>query len=269
MANSEDHLAELTDPVYHQNGACVVRHASAQQKECKYEQNGYDKTLASRSHWYNAPTRYKLGLVDWNKIRPKMVKSPAGYKLKSFVAPGKGEKPHPHLWNIGEFDNFVPGGKGFQHPYLHNWHHMIANEMLFKMLYDKTYGTKLLQVLMVAKYNLNHERNIVLLPKEDRVGVIVKWPVHPNNHGTYDKYAAAKLSTLKARLKQSLGTPKAHPIKAKNVGNYAEELHAISDELLLLLEQLGREQPGVHINKVKKYGAAIEAKLQAAGTAPP
>ncbi|MGC3997787.1 MAG: hypothetical protein QM767_09960 [Anaeromyxobacter sp.] len=41
---------------------------------------------------------------------------------------------------------------------------MIANEMLFSLLQDEDFGLKLLQVLMVAKYNLNHARNIVLLP---------------------------------------------------------------------------------------------------------
>lgn len=270
MTKSTDHLAELTDPKYHQGGACVVRHASAQNKECKYEENGYDKTSTARAHWYNAPGRFKLGLVDWNKVRPKMVKvpGPGGYKIKSFVAPPAGEKADPHLWNIGVHDNFVPGKKGFHHPYLHNWHHMIGNEELFQRIYDPVYGVKLLQVLMVAKYNLNHERNIVLLPKQDRVGKIVKWPTHPNNHGTYDAYASAKLSTLKARLKQALGNPQAHPVNAQNVGNVAESVHLISDRLLLLLEQLGREQPGVHINRVDKYGAAIEAKISPTAVPP-
>src|ERR1700687_1577601 len=145
MSSTTDHLAELTNPEYHKEGACVVRHPSAQNKECHTQQNGYNVTNNSRSSWYNAPTRYKLGNVDWSEIRPKWRKI-SGSRVLSFVAPAKDEKPHPHLWNIGVFDNFIPGGKGFHHPYLHNWHHMIANEMLYQRLVDEDYGIKLLQV---------------------------------------------------------------------------------------------------------------------------
>jgi hypothetical protein len=265
MTKTGDHIGELTDVVYHKDGACVVRHASARNAECKYEQNGYEITLGARAAWYNAPVRYKLGLVDWAKTRPKWRKV-SGNRVLSFVAPAADEKTHPHLWNIGVFDNFVPGSKGFHHPYLHNWHHMIPNELLFQLLYDDDYGLKLLQVLMVAKYNINHQRNIVLLPQQDRVGKIIKWPTHPNNHGAFDQYVSSKLSALKDQLKQALGEPEAHPVNAQNVGNVAEDLHKISDNLLVLLETLGREHPGVHINEVQTYGAAIEAKLAGAST---
>ncbi|MGC3997786.1 MAG: hypothetical protein QM767_09955 [Anaeromyxobacter sp.] len=71
-----------------------------------------------------------------------------------------------------------------------------------------------------------------------------------------------KLSGLKEELKQALGSPEAHPVNAQNVGNVAERLHMISDQLLKLLERMGRENAGEHINRVQRYGQALEARIQ-------
>jgi hypothetical protein len=135
---------------------------------------------------------------------------------------------------------------------------MIGNEMLFKLLVDEKYGLRLLKVLMIGRYNLNGPRNIVLLPQKEEVGSIIRWPIHPNNHPGFDEYAEQKITDLKMRLMKALGNKKLHEIKPDNVSNIAEDVNKVSDLLFQILEQM---PGGVHINKIKEYGAAIEKRL--------
>jgi hypothetical protein len=136
--------------------------------------------------------------------------------------------------------------------------------MLHSTLYSEEHGTKLLQVLLVARYNLNGEANIALLPKQEAVGQLVKWPVHPNNHSGFDQYARHKLGWLKEQLINALGQGKAHEVNPENVGNVKSDLDKISGRLYRILTLArGRASGGhgKHINEINSYGAAIEEKL--------
>jgi hypothetical protein len=136
--------------------------------------------------------------------------------------------------------------------------------MLHSTLYSEKYGARLLQVLLVARYNLNGEANIALLPKQEAVGQLVKWPVHPNNHSGFDQYARDKLGWLQEQLIDALGQGKAHEINPENVGNVKSDLDDISGRLyqiLKLARSRGIAGHGKHINEINSYGAAIEEKL--------
>jgi hypothetical protein len=139
-------------------------------------------------------------------------------------------------------DNFKPrtmGGVGAHYPYLHNWHHLIPNQLLVEMLHDEKLGYKLLDVLMAAKYNLNGKKNVVLLPQQERVAAVVKWPNHPNNHPTYDEYAQVHIASLKKRLLKALKQG-GHKIESSNAGDVAKDLETTSERLFNMLDALGR-----------------------------
>ena len=258
--SNDKHITRLTQSKYHEQGGCVVRHERAQNAECKYRINGYNITQSARSKDYNAPHRYAAEhVVD---LKRKRVKRPGGGYHLSPTQNKAGGPVDPGIWNIGANGNFVPreqGGRGFHYPYLHNWHHLIANDRLSRALYDGEAGLNLLLLLMAAKYNLNGEQNIVLLPQQESVGRIIKWPIHPNNHGPYDDYAEKKLSGLKETLKKALDDKKVHQVDPKRAQCAVDELNRISK----LLYRILRELPGgQHLNTIQQYGAAIDRKLE-------
>jgi len=272
--NSKQHLTELLNKDLHKDGACVIRHNNAQHPKCRYEKNGFEVTTTGRKADY----KVKLARTDVEGLRlrvPKNVKEPT--PARPGVKLGKGQAAttlgfDEDMWNVGAkadglSENFKPrkmGGRGFHYPYLHNWHHLIASEMLYSMLYSEKHGTRLLQVVLVAKYNLNGKENIALLPKQEAVGQLVKWPVHPNSHPGFDEYAEKKLGWLQDQLVGALGKGTAHEVNPENVGNVKSDLDAISGRLykiLRLARSRGIGGHGKHINEINSYGAGIEERL--------
>ena len=203
------HIERLTrNSEYHKSKkACIIRHKSAEEAQCKYARNGYDVTQG-RAKYYNAP-RYDPAKVS-NLVQQRLVRK--SQKNRVVLTPRQQEAGKPvvqDIWDVDKHGNFVPaydGGDGGHYPYEHNWHHMIANEMLFDELHDDSLPDpyQLLELLMAGEYNLNSGRNIVLLPKKEPVGLLIRWPIHPNNHSGFDTYAQAKLSWLKGKLMKAL-----------------------------------------------------------------
>jgi hypothetical protein len=265
MSDLDQHVAALAKSTYHEDGACVCRHDSNRKPGCNYARNGFDVTKASRRPDYNSPTRFPASKADAVAQELRVV----GKKHKQVSSPypqpaepGRAES----LWNVGakadgKNENFKPRGVGYHYPYLHNWHHMIANAMLVKhlVLKNKPEPYILLEVLMAGKYNINGERNIVLLPQQRRVGEVIRWPIHPGDHEEFDAYARGKLSELKEQLSQALSDA-GHPVDNESTRTIAEDLNKVSDQLYKILRAM---PPGVHIDEIQAHGAAIESKLAA------
>lgn len=242
----KDHLEEMTSSSYHEKGGCVVRHKGFDRNDpCSHGGQGYNITESSRKTMYNAPTAYKP--EDIKQKRKYLVW--VGSKLKPYKP-----KSHPKttiitdLWDVGAHQNFL---SGMTHPYLHNWHHMIPNGVLNEELYDEEeYGNRFLKLLMAGKYNINHGRNIILLPKEKWIGETIKLPVHcpgkDRSHRQYSNFVRPQLGKIKKKLKDLLENKTIHEVNQENVGNVAEEVHRISDELLELLRSF---EPGSSINR--------------------
>jgi hypothetical protein len=263
----DKHVERLTtNSEYHKSKkACIVRHKSAEEAQCKYARNGYNVTQG-RKQYYNAP-RYDPAKVA-NLTQQRLVLKSQGDRV--VFTPRQQEKGTPvvqDIWDVDKHGNFVPaydGGDGGHHPYKHNWHHMIANEMLFQELYDESLPDpyQLLELLMAGGYNLNSGRNIVLLPKKTLVGILVRWPIHPNNHPRFDTYVQGKLSWLKRKLMKALGNKSVHEVDPEKTVALKEDLEKLSDNLFLVLEQM---PGGMHINKIQEVGAEIEERLRRGG----
>jgi len=279
-SDAEKHIEQVARSEWHKQGGCVSRHDTNQESWCKYAENGYKATEGRRRRLYNAPFRFDAALAD--EVDQERRKTSAGKVVLSPLAPSAGSTSQQggSHWNAGAqaragCDNFKPrsmGGVGAHYPYLHNWHHLIPNQLLVEMLYDERLGYKLLEVLLAAKYNLNDQKNVVLLPNQARVAAVVKWPNHPNNHPTYDKYARKKLMSLKEKLAEALKDAR-HRIDRSNAGNVVKFLDSTSERLFKLLDALGRmlADPGnaallatdgpFHVKRLQEFSARLETGL--------
>ncbi len=258
---SDKHLEKLLKSKYHQDGGCVVRHESQRHARCKYVENGFDD-LSNHHKQYNAP-RYSVTDPRFEALTQKTLTRKQGgkkVKVKSPVKPLAASQKA--LWDVeetadGHNQNFLPlvrKGQGAHYPYFHSWHHLIASEMLNKYFEPAT----LLEVLMAADYNINDRENIVLLPKQHQVGEIIHWPIHPNNHSTYDAYVSEQLAPMRNSLLEGLAQKKLpHSLSKEELKNLKKELNDVSKVLRDQLDQLGQDQGGVHINNLKDYAASL------------
>lgn len=138
MSDTDQHVNAVAKSKWHADGACVSRHDSGRKPGCNYARNGFQVTKASRTADYNAPMRFEASKADAVAQQMRVV----GKKHKQVHSPYP-QPPDParteSLWNVGNKadgrnENFKPRGVGFHYPYLHNWHHMIANAMLVNNL---------------------------------------------------------------------------------------------------------------------------------------
>lgn len=275
MASKRDdeHVEKLPKSSYHDDGACVCRHESHRKAGCHYDRNGFQETVSARAALYSSPTRFDASEADEVTQKTRMIGPKDSPSRRAVTSPSYQTAARraggESLWNVGAkadgvHENFKPrsmGGVGFHYPYFHEWHHLIANAMLVKhlLLRGKPEPYLLLEVLMAGKYNLNHARNIVLLPQQKRVGDIVKWPIHPNNHGKFDEYAQELLRKIKGRLEKALAET-GHPVRNKTTEDIAESVYKISDRLLTILDAVGKEKGGVHLNRVRKLYEELQGQ---------
>lgn len=266
----DEHVDALQKSTFHKNGACVCRHEKNRKSGCHYDQNGFKHTRRSRAALYSSPTRFDAEKADRIAQKGRWVGRKKSPRRRRVTSPARqtaeGRAGGESIWNVGAsadgvHENFKPrsmGGVGFYHPYFHEWHHMIANAMLVRHFHRKDAPDPyvLLELLMAGKYNINHPRNIVLLPQQKRVGDIIHWPIHPNNHGKYDAFAKSQLGETAARLEEALDEPD-HPVREKTAKDIAEDLHKISDRLFKILDAVGKEHGGVHVNQAGELYAQL------------
>lgn len=252
---------------FHDDGACIVRHERDRKKHCHYDKNGYDETrTAARMIHYNAkgspkPRGFapadisdlkgsrkrrtdKNGKVHYRTTTPEQQKDPS--------------KPNEKIWDVdgsarAGIPNFKPKARGAHYPYRHQWHHLIPSAALEQGLYHDEYRRKPILCLVVGKYNINHGKNIVLLPEEAQVGQIVKWPIHPNNHPKYNAYTKEKLKGARDKLAGALkrNDGDVHDMNEKTAARSAADVRRLSQDLYDQLEEWGRKGgAGVEINRI-------------------
>ena len=117
---------------------------------------------------------------------------PGGYAFQIALPENKGD------WYVGgplaekslrkaSGRGYVPKGRNFEHmlwPYWNNAHHLIPKGTLNSLLNDKKEipdwrARKLIRsALLLAKYNVNHFKNVMLLPMDKEVGIVLRLPRH-------------------------------------------------------------------------------------------
>lgn len=118
------------------------------------------------------------------------------------------EVPHPkeEEWEVSETNaNFK---WDCNTPYYHEAHHVVPDAMLRQLIWE-LYGPReggslelalfVIEGLLEVPYNVNHMRNMLILPMDDRVGDLIMLPIHREtqscSHTAYDTYVKSLLST--------------------------------------------------------------------------
>lgn len=175
-------------------GQCLARHESnyVQRDSCSYRWQAVKRAFGEDKDIYNShpdPTR-RLSGTGWGVVAASQI---ADYQARRVLA-GVGTKQ----WTAqsgrnegSEVRNVLAQAfrTGFA-PYANQAHHLLPNSRLRESVFQVTEPAPevtdiVFQGLLKEKYNLNHWKNMMILPCESKDGGVLGLPTHPNNHSNY------------------------------------------------------------------------------------
>jgi hypothetical protein len=150
-------------------------------------------------------------------------------RKKGIFPPGHGmtePRPQPGAWDVGRNGNF----SHYLRPYWHNAHHLVPNRTLARGIDGADDGTKriadLIRIgLLMGEYNLNDEKNMMILPMGAAVADALGIPRHLHgdqgvtrfSHPDYDAEVLTMLepvmSQYAAMVKKATPVHEAPPTK--------------------------------------------------------
>jgi hypothetical protein len=269
MAQSKEHVTQMTANDLHKKGACILRHDGSKGSPCDYPWNGYQVSqTAARKGMYNKEVkphhidRDRANQDIYEAARKKKKRSDETRdlfqaRLRRFIdgyrhGVRRVARPlanSPKAWFIGsdspDPDNFKPrrhGGMGYHHPYFHNYHHMVPNGAIHEFIGCTENGTKKLFLLMTSLYNINAADNIVLLPKQSFVGRALGLPIHcpygQRSHPTYSNSCQKTLSKISDLLQEVLDQGSPHRLNDSNVAVIKQEINLLEKKLLMFIKAM-------------------------------
>lgn len=262
---SGDHVQTGTT----EGGACLNRHEAGRapgptgklkHHSCNYRWQAFEKAR-SDSGAYNWP-KYKSAFPD-QKTLTMDVRSRSGKR----AVPVPGEKD----WDV------TATGDNFQttcnRPYWHEAHHVVPNSKLRESIAKVGDGqplqieyVKLIRSgLLRAKYNLNHKRNMIILPMDRRIALALALPRHrvssdAFSHSAYSRRIGDRLDKIMQPVQKAV---KAHQ-KAPPYTDVKSQIEALSEEMYEKIKAAGAAMQ-------TSGGGALEdmpAESFAPGTAP-
>lgn len=241
MAKKE-HYKRMKDPEYHKNGGCVCRHVSHfdDKDPCSHRGQGYLTSVESRKSLYNSYDPKAAKDLPTRKL--KSWRSKKG-KLKHFRYQVKNPLKDPTCWHIGGIRNFK---RNMKVPYLHNYHHIITNGELNDKLNIETKDDEyenILIHLMAVQYNINKGVNVVILPKEQKIGRIIQLPTHcPNRARSHPKYSTYVGEQLESMAEDITGEFEKMNCEEKllAIEKLRDSLERLSERLLSEIVKLGK-----------------------------
>ncbi|WP_158625090.1 AHH domain-containing protein [Corallococcus terminator] len=235
---------------------CVCRHEVAfddpTYPKCAYRPNGYNETLSGSVPNMVPPTsKRSLYEVDFTermsegtpiqadpsaRLPAVMAKfKPTGRQSNADKKAGGGRK---------EIENIDPRGnpkawhfvgrnyKDWHLPFAHEYHHIMPDEALSAALEPKE-----AEFLMAVGYNMNHGKNVIILPIMRDIAYALMLPKHKGWHRSYNQECFAVLSSLKQDLREKSD---GHGITAENAGDLRGDLESWQENQFFLLVQFGR-----------------------------
>jgi hypothetical protein len=207
------------------DGACLASHESTYKESdsCSHRWQAYRQAQVYK-HWYDYPAYASLEGSD--VLPPSSLPHGRSWDLGA-----------SQQWAIGEVPNFRRLACA---PYWHNAHHVIPRSVLNGCLLDAARtDMRLFWVvrvgLMEAKYNLNHQKNMVILPMRQAVAEALCLPRH-----------IAGIDTQPGEIPERCDHPAYSALVADKVRPI---VRAYADQI----------DKGVHVNKA---GAFAKAKLE-------
>jgi len=273
MAQSKEHVTQMTKNDLHDKGACILRHPKPPPRyaPCDYQWNGYTISLtAARKGMYNKEIatdsldrdRNRANQDIYAAARDKTKRSGETRdqfqaRLRDFVKKYRRgvrtvSRPlpqSPKAWFIGPESlnplNFVPKrykGPGWTTPYYHNWHHILPNGAVYEYIGNGPDGTRRLFLLMTSGYNINCGENIVLLPKQSFVGRALELPIHcpygQRSHKKYSKTCKRYLERISEQLQKVLDSGKPHKLNDQRVTVIRDTMIELSGTLLEIIKSM-------------------------------
>jgi hypothetical protein len=191
-------------------GACLTGHKSKYTKSdsCSYRWQAKEESKASRTSVYDKDPQWKDVKKDVHANREDARKgTPDGFlgtssywtKRRRLYPGGYAQKiamPNKGDWYVGgptkdrslrkaSGRGYVAKGKNFEHvlwPYWNNAHHLIPKGTLKAQIEHKGITTRCQKLikgaLLKAKYNVNRHVNVILLPMDKEVGIVLGLPRH-------------------------------------------------------------------------------------------
>ena len=250
---SKEHYEKMQNSDYHKDGGCVCRHIIPfkEGELCSHRWQGWKESCSSRTHLYNSYDPSSITEKDLPAPQNRSLTGKNG-KLRNYQYQVNNPLQDPTCWFMGKGDNFKMSSKV---PYKHNYHHIITNGELNDKF--KVKDGRALIYLMQAKYNINHGKNVIPLPKERKIGKIIKLPIHcPGNsrdHPKYSKYVGLQLKKIAREINKQL-TDEDCPENKVTVDNLKTALINLSKKLEKKIVALGTKYKGPNIEKIGELG---------------
>lgn len=157
------------------------------------------------------------------------------------------DPPKEHAWDVGQGENFKD--KCYV-PYWHNAHHLVPNGALRAAINEVGKTTakpaevrlEVRQGLLEVKYNLNHKRNLIILPIDKSVGRALKLPVHlsrarASRHSAYNQSVKSELDQIFSQVTRALRT--CDETNPPDYQSLKDQIEALSDHLYSAVRSAG------------------------------
>ncbi|WP_254625374.1 hypothetical protein [Myxococcus sp. CA051A] len=147
--------------------------------------------------------------------------------------------------------NTVQGGYGAFYPYEHNYHHLIPVGAVEEWVIGKgasgssSRSDLIVKLILISRWNIHNEKNMVLLPQQEFEALIVGLPAHcpwgVPAHGVYQSSLQSRLRDLRQKIDRAIRQEK-HPKDLK--ADILADLNSLSEDLL---EQVKSMSAGVQL----------------------
>lgn len=220
------YLARNPDGTYRVVGEVVGQHArgKAPDRQQRKEERGEKFDLAKFMQKF-AVERSERAL-DW------LVREEEGWKV---------DHQHPDLKDVKAITlRSRKGHPGQRYPYLHEHHHIIPSDALNRFVLappgEEGKRDARVKVLLKAKWNLNHEDNMIVLPSEVVPARVLGLPAHcPWDEADHPKYTDSLEVWLKNAKRSIDGKLKEE--KHEVIAKAGQKLTKVSSDLRKVIEQ--------------------------------
>lgn len=257
-----------------EDGACLTGHSSryenfTNENTCNYryqacEQAKSNQAIKKRLHGYSTRRRKTLKVSAEGGAYGNY---PANY-VTELDPPRKGD------WHVGGPDRpitrgsikggpvTIPRGENFTRgtwPYWNNAHHLISKGTFSSQIEEKgkedsRVSELIQQCLLVAKYNINHKENMLLIPQDREVATMLGMPAHLQfeesadgkvkkstaDHPVWSEYITVMENGLNKILKSYASTCKGAITKADKQGHDEPKTSLSKEKLVKLSGRLRR-----------------------------
>ena len=264
----KDHLAALRKSTHNSDDkdhlGCVARHETSYDSEtwpdCNYRKNAENWSKSNEQYIYNVPsfrTPESWIRLTYRWVEPLLFsasnKDKAGQvRMETPLSPIAEETRH--CWDFDhtiDDQGYNPKGEtnyqGMLMPFWNNAHHIIACDEIYQ-----AFEPDELEILVLAKYNINRHDNVILLPNQESVAYTMQLPAHcPDvcNHDEYSEKLRSKLAGIKSDFQEDAEEDD-HKLTENNAPGLVEDLDGCSKELRKFLIDTGTRDPGVRLDDI-------------------